>query len=570
MGLGRPGKALRSREVIAALVAIVWCSMALAQNPEPASNPAPAEGTAKKKAASSEEHEKQLEERLRKMEAANQLLMQQLQTLSKQFDNLSRTMGVTPAPRPSLLDGDGQPVEALGSGTIGERPGPGAGASTSGTPDGGGAAQPGVDLPFGPGASGTIGNRPDREAVRQRARVDFGDGLEITTESKEYELKFHNLTQAEVRMFSKTGSVLHDNFFVPRERWFFLGRATKNVEFYTSINRGYGSLDLLDAFVDLIASEQFQLRAGRMKTPYTYEYWKIAEGDLIAPERSLFVGNLAPNRQIGFMGHGRLLDKRVEYAIGAFNGPRRSFQDFNNAKDFFLFVNAKPFLNEEDMPLLRQLNIGGSYNFGSQHNPLQPGELNTANDQTPNTAVDTLSPTFMKFNPNVIENGMREQWSLDLEWYYKSFNIMAGFQAGQQNYSVGSSPFQTRVPMTGFEVTAFWFVTGEQITRRVNVLEPIHSFGYRDGRWYFGALELYTRYSSVNMGRQVFSAGLVDPNLWTNQAYAFDTGLNWYLNHYTKIYLDWQHSVFGAPVVLAPGRYTSDMNLFWLRLQVFF
>ena len=49
-------------------------------------------------------------------------------------------------------------------------------------------------------------------------------------------------------------------------------------------------------------------RIGRMKTPYLYEYFSIAEGDLIAPERSLFAGNLAVNRQIGAMFLGELFE----------------------------------------------------------------------------------------------------------------------------------------------------------------------------------------------------------------------------------------------------------------------
>ena len=40
------------------------------------------------------------------------------------------------------------------------------------------------------------------------------------------------------------------------------------------------------------------LRVGRTKVPYGYEYYKIAEGDLIGPERSVFVGNLSPNVEL--------------------------------------------------------------------------------------------------------------------------------------------------------------------------------------------------------------------------------------------------------------------------------
>ena len=54
-----------------------------------------------------------------------------------------------------------------------------------------------------------------------------------------------------------------------------------------------------------------------MKTPYLYEYFSIAEGDLIAPERSLFGANISLNRQIGAMLLGELFDSRISYAVGA-------------------------------------------------------------------------------------------------------------------------------------------------------------------------------------------------------------------------------------------------------------
>ena len=64
--------------------------------------------------------------------------------------------------------------------------------------------------------------------------------------------QFHNLTQADYRGFpTQNQGVLQSQFFIPRERWYFTGDLTKNVGFYTVINRGYGSLDILDAFICL-------------------------------------------------------------------------------------------------------------------------------------------------------------------------------------------------------------------------------------------------------------------------------------------------------------------------------
>ncbi len=172
----------------------------------------------------------------------------------------------------------------------------------------------------GLGAQGTAGRVSPSETAGlgeeglpwRLAKVEFAEGLELSSPDDEFKLTFHNMTQVEYRAFplSQEG-LLHSQFFIPRQRWYFTGRATRNIEFYTSINRGYGSLDVLDAFLSYRIGERLQFRVGRMKTPYLYEYYSIAEGDLVAPERSMYAGNLAGNRQEGAMAMGELFKGRL-------------------------------------------------------------------------------------------------------------------------------------------------------------------------------------------------------------------------------------------------------------------
>lgn len=429
------------------------------------------------------------------------------------------------------------------------------------------------------------------------AAVQFREGLQIRTTDEFFTFEFHNLTQLDYRQFSQTGDALHDNFVIPRQRWFFQGDVTPYATYFTNIQRGYGSLDLLDAWMDLNFApkykEQLQIRVGRMKTPFTYEYIKISESDLIAPERSLFVGNFADNREDGVMVHGRVFEGVMEYFVGAFNGPRRSFNDFNNSKDVLSFFNFRPFVNT-DVGWLKYLNIGGSIGGGSQRNPIQPPALTTANDQSPtsSTAVVNVSPTFLIFNSKAFENSMRMQWSGDVAYFYKSFTMLAGYQGGFQDYSlqgsgtlpsanvfgafasgafigVGSSK-RTRVPLTGWSFAASYFLTGEEISRRVYLLEPIRPFGYYNGRLNPGAVEVYSRFSNLQLGDQVFTGGIADPAFWANRANAIDTGVNWYWNHYVRLYFDWQHSMFNQPVFLSNTKSSKHNDLFWIRTQVFF
>lgn len=431
---------------------------------------------------------------------------------------------------------------------------------------------------------------PNMKSVNRYIKTDFSNGLRWYTADDFFDLTFHNLTQAEFRQFSPEGDPLHSQFFVPRQRWYFEGKVSDYVNYYTVINRGYASLDVLDAWADInVDRKMLQFRVGRMKTPFTYEYIKIAENDLIAPERSLFVGNFATNRQIGAMAHGILLDDRLEYAFGVFNGPRRSFQDMNSPMDYIAFVNTRPFLHS-DIPWLANLNLGGSFLYGRERNILGPQALRTANDQSGGGGVALLSPTFLAYNEKVFENGPRAQWSADVTYYYRSLGILLGYQGGFANYSFSDKPIPVpedvllgvsdfsgtdnpvhkSVPMVGWNVAVFYFITGEQVTRRRHLLEPINHFGLHDGHWGWGAVELFGRFSNLQLGHQVFSYGFADPTLWTNRASTTDIGFNWYWNHYIKFTFDWQHAMYGSPVYLAPGQMTRHEDLFWFRTQIFF
>jgi phosphate-selective porin OprO/OprP len=560
-----------------------------------------------------------MEEAYRRMEDANKRIQGQYDSLLKKYEDLNHRVGTgsaldpgrsaTATTRPASRVGaveyqerpSGEVGRGLGAAGTGGRPAPerifGGGIAGPGSrgpltapgglpPSGGGlqGAQAGVSrrAAQGIGAQGTSGRvfpsetaqRGEEKVPRRLAKVEFAEGLELSSPDDEFKLTFHDMTQLEYRAFplSQEG-LLHSQFFVPRQRWYFTGRATRNIEFYTSINRGYGSLDVLDAFIGYRLGERLQFRVGRMKTPYLYEYYSIAEGDLIAPERSMFAGNLAGNRQDGAMALGELFEGRMGYAMGIFNGPRNSFQDFNGAKDAIGYVNSRPFLTSERFAALNYLNIGGSFEVGYQTEPIQPSILTTANDetaQTNNPTVESLSPTFLAFNNNVVEHGQRNQWAGHAIWFYKSLMVFAEYGGGVAGYSLTNGKTSTYIPFSGYNVSVSYFLTGEEITRRVNIVKPRRDFSLVKGQWAPGAWEVYGRFSTLDFGKEVFTAGFADPNLWSNHAWATDVGVNWYLNFYTRVFLDWQHSEFGDPVLIAPNRFGPTRDLFWIRFQLFF
>jgi phosphate-selective porin OprO/OprP len=519
----------------------------------------------------------ELVRRLRDLEETNKKLLKEaeeskrlredFQDLSKKYEDLSRKVDGLPA-----SDGPSAPAPA---------PAPAGGTSTSTAAKGNGN---GNDVNAFVGGGG-VRNRAEAQQIGNRRlgliKLKTGynyeaGGFQFSTEDDELQLKVRGLIQADAKVFSQAGPApLNNSFIVPRARLYFDGRISKPIQYQVSIQDSYGVLNLFNAYLNFGYDERLQLRVGRFKTPFTYEFYKLNVYNQLAPERSIYNVNFQANRQVGLMGWGELFEKRAEYAVGIFDGPRHSYQDFNAAKDVMAFVNFKPFEKREGS-FLRDLNIGGSVDYGDQNNPLNPAVLRT--NQQPSTspanAVDgtgTTSLPFLAFNSNVRERGIRSLWELHLAYYYKGLTVLGAWDAGFDSYAInGAGHDPIKVPVGGYFIQAGYLLTGETIRERA-MIDPLRPFDLRKGKFGLGAFEPTIRFSTVNLGNEVFTGGLADPNLWTNHVNLVDVGLNWYLNKAVRVFIDWEHAEFGQPVVYRPGpALQKNSDLFWARLQLYF
>jgi phosphate-selective porin OprO/OprP len=274
------------------------------------------------------------------------------------------------------------------------------------------------------------------------------------------------------------------------------------------------------------------------------------------------------------MAWGQLADNRMEYSVGAFDGARGSFTNYNNAVNVMALLNAKPFLGWEDSPL-QHLNFGGSVDYGQMDDRLTPAALRTSANPNGNfisadSTINNASVTFLEFNSNVMEQGLRALWELHMAYYYRRLALLAAWDAGYANYQLISRGAQPqKVPINGYFVQAAYNLTGETATGPT-VLDPIRPFDLRPEHFGLGAWQAMARYSELSLGNEIFTGGFADPNLWTNGVQMIDVGMNWYLNKFTKVYFDWEHAVFAQPVQYRPGALQKTSDLFWLRLQVFF
>ena len=402
-------------------------------------------------------------------------------------------------------------------------------------------------------------------------KVKFGPGFEISSEDGEYQVQFHNLTQLDGRFYGQSSQVdAHQTFTFPREWFIFSGRLTKPFEYFVSFSETYNSFNFLWCWLNIHYDDRLQFKVGRMFTPFGYEWWIEPTAFLINPERSHFINNIAPVSDIGLTAWGQLAKKRIEYAVGIYNGTRNSTFDLNDSKDIIAFLNFKPFL-ESDIEALKYLNVGGSVDTGNQFNTPLPPDMRT-NVQTSAAVGPALGtgPEFLVWNSNVRESGWRAFWDLHAAYYYRHLSLIAEWQSGFQDYAFANTPnYRTHVPIGAFYVQSGYFLTGETVTSR-GVVEPIRNFDIRKGKWGPGAIELAARYQLFHLGSQIFTAGLVDQNNWTNQVSSVDVGVNWYLTRFIKVYMGWEHDMFAQPVTFAPGRQQLTNDQAWLKFQIFF
>jgi phosphate-selective porin OprO/OprP len=395
--------------------------------------------------------------------------------------------------------------------------------------------------------------------------ASFGKGFGLATADDEYRFEFHQLTQFDGHFFEQGNMEgVADSFAFPRQWLIFSGRLTKPFEYFLAAAHGFDNgYTILDAYLNIHFDDRLQVKLGRYKTPFTYEFYSLPIDGLIDPERSIFFNNFGLNRDLGAMAWGMVWDKRMDWAAGIFNGNPNTFSDTNPDKDIAAFVNVRPFETSE-VDFLKFLNFGGSVNAGNQLGPVRPQTLRL---QTAIPGNATAGVPWLSFDPDVIEFGPRAFWSMHAAWYNGPVSINAEWQSGFQTYSHRQDNIiglRTQVPVSSYYVTLATFLTGETVSRR-GMASPLRPFDIRPGRRGPGAWEPFVRYNYLQMGEQVFNAELANRSQWTNKLQTIDIGVNWYWTQYIKLVFMWEHADFGSPVkynAAGDRHLTSDEFLF--------
>lgn len=399
-------------------------------------------------------------------------------------------------------------------------------------------------------------------------RAMYKDGFGLRSADDEFQLRMRFLTQIDGKVFTPTDQEpARGGMYVPRFRTYFEGQLRDGLEYELSLQRSVeGAFDLLDANVNFGSSEEFQIRVGRSLTPYSYTWYDHLEQYYITPERGLVPLNFGLARQVGVIVHG-VIDEKLEYAIGPTFGHLAGLADQNSTREGVGYVNYRPFLDASDDSFLKYLNVGGSIAIGRTDHATEPLPLRTSVQTSENDeAAGAASTQFLEFNHGVVRQGGRQQGALHVANYAGPLSLEAEVYALSFETRRDAASPTMWIPVLGFDATASLFLTGESVTGR-GLVEPLSPIG--DGP---GAIEVFGRYSDINISEKVFTAGLADEADWTRRVGMTDIGLNWYLNRFVKFTFDWQHVMFASPILLneAKDKHGSSTDLFWMRCQLYF
>ena len=354
------------------------------------------------------------------------------------------------------------------------------------------------------------------------------DGFAFKSANGDFQLKVGGYVHADGRFYlDDTSNSGVDTFVLRRVRPSLQGTVFKFIDFRILPDFGEGKAQLQDAYLEIRYFPKASLRAGKFKTPFGLERLQSAT-DIQFVERGLPTG-LVPNRDLGIQLSGDLAKKRLNYAVGVFNGTLDGGSvdgDTNDGKDYVARVFATPFQALRIDHPLNNLGFGFAVSTGKQEGTLPsyktPGQL-----------------TFFSYATGVSANGARTRFSPQAYYYYGRFGLLAEYVQSRQKVKKGTTMVKT-VQNSSWQAAVSYFLTGENKSFKSG--SPLKAFDPANGGW--GAWELVARFGQLDVDPAVYSLGLADSAKSARRAQAWAAGINWYLNKNVKLVLDYEDTGF--------------------------
>jgi phosphate-selective porin OprO/OprP len=389
-------------------------------------------------------------------------------------------------------------------------------------------------------------------------------GFGFKSADGQFEYKFRGLVQLDYRDFNSSAYPSAVNGFTARRiRPTFEGTLFGKYGFRFTPEfgeSGDGSSSsqnksrVVDAYLEARLDPAFQIRAGKFKPIVGLE--RLQSGsDIKFIERSYVSNNILPNRDLGVSVFGDVLDKKVSYAVGFFNGisdgaEASTAQDINSDKDITARLFTTPFAGSDSS--LAGLGVGLAATFSdASTNALSsyktPGQANN----------------FFSYASTSAGNGKRTRWSPQAHYYAGPLGILAEYAIVQQD--VVQTVNSAKLNNSAWQVAGSWLLTGEDASfKGVTPYSPFKNGG--DGGW--GAWELVARYQANHIDSQATTFADTAKG-FALSAKTWGVGLNWYLNASSRVAINYEKTKLGD-VTTGTAVKGNGEDFFVARYQVAF
>ena len=401
-------------------------------------------------------------------------------------------------------------------------------------------------------------------------------GFGLKSADGQFEYKLRGLVQLDYRNFSGTAFPdAVDGFTARRIRPTFEGTVFGKYGFRFTPEFGENKSNVVDAYLDVKHDPAFQVRFGKFK-PFVGLERLQSGADIKFIERSYVSNNILPNRDLGISIFGDLLDKRVNYAAGVFNGvadgaETTTTQDIDSNKEFAARLFTTPFVNSGNG--WEGLGFGIATTFGQTSgttgieyrgrissvtsglgNYKTPGQANTFFNYQ--STISTTTPTDNKF---VLANGRHIRWTPQAHFYKGPLGVIAEYAESSQAVAryIGTGNTTTQqtnadlLKNRAWQVAASWLLTGEDASfKGVKPFSPFKAGP--DGGW--GAFELLVRYQENKLDDKAAVYGDTLKG-YALGARTYGVGLNWYLSESSKFAVNYDLTTLQdvTPGTLAKG-----------------
>ena len=384
------------------------------------------------------------------------------------------------------------------------------------------------------------------------------DGFFLRTPDQQFQLKLRAYTQLDSRWLAEPEQSGDDTFLFRRVRLNFEGTLFQNIDFRVMPDFANSTLTLFDAYVNFRYFPQAQLQVGKFKPPLGLERLQSATA-LMFIERA-FPTMLVPSRDLGAMVWSELAEGLVTYQVGAFNGVRDGGTqdvDTDDGKDVvarLFFHPFRPLGNE----WLDGFGVGVAGSWG------------VVDEQTPTSFRTTASSTnFFAYRnavtgppaiPAVSGDGDRTRYSPQAYWYAGPLGFMAEYVSSEEEMRRGTD--REDLTNEAWQVAVSYALTGENASYKG--LIPASPFAPGKGQW--GAFEIAARYNEIDFDDDSFPI-FADPDASATEAKGWTVGLNWYLNRWIKVAVNYDQTSFDGGAAGGSDRDTEDTILTRLQLS---